>query len=273
MTVRHFLLTRFNLRMAGLDRDREGKPVLGPEWLSERLDLFERYCAPSVAGQTYRDFTWLLFLDEDTPAEARTRVSEAVSAAPDAELVFLPPIMNDEPVARAVTDRFDVDPDLLITSRVDNDDALHEDALSAVRAAARPSRREFLNLRFGYVTDGVTARVKSHKYGHYTSLVEPSSRDAFRTVHCGIPHGRARHFAPFRQLTDMPYWLEVIHGRNAANRVPGERRTYDFRSPRGLHRWLRFEVLAPARRRLWPPHYRVEHRLKDIEGPFNLRCP
>lgn len=254
----------------GLDADREGQPVLGPEWMSERLELFERYCAPSVAGQTYRDFTWLLFLDRETPEGAASRIRAAAAGAPGAELVFLPPVSSDEPVAEAIRQRVDGDPDLLITTRVDNDDALHEDALATVRARARPNRREFLNLRFGYVTDGRTARVKSHKYGHFTSLVEPASGSPFRSVHCGLPHGRARRFAPFRQVSDKPYWLEVIHGRNVANRSLTEPGAYDLKSLRGLHRWLRFEVLRPARAWFWPSHYRREHRLQDIQAPFHL---
>ena len=238
--------------------------------MRERLDLFERYCAPSVREQTNREFTWLLFLDRDTSAEARSRIAKAVAGAPDARLVFLPPVAGDGPVAAAALQHVQGTPDLLVTTRLDNDDALHEDALEVVRARARAERREFLNLRFGYVTDGRTARVKSHKYGHYTTLVEPASGAPFRTVHCGLPHGRARQFAPFRQIADRPYWLEVIHTRNAANRGLNEMGSYNLKSARGLQRWLRFEVIRPARRRFWPAHYRSEHPLQAVAGPFNL---
>ena len=161
-------------------------------------------------------------------------------------------------------------PDVLLSTRLDNDDALHERALETIRARMRPGVREFLNLRLGWVTDGVTAQVRSHKYGHFTTLVEPRAAGPFRTVWCGLPHGRARRFAPFRQIADQPYWLEVIHGRNAANRTPWEPRTYDFGTLRGLQRWLRFEVLRPARRRFWPAEYRRPRPLEEIVGPFNV---
>lgn len=270
MTVRHLLLTRFNLRVAGLDSDKSGEPVLGPDWMQERLDLFERYCAPSVRAQSNGDFTWLLFLDQDTSEEPRSRIRQAVEGGPDARLVFLPPVQGDGPVAAAALEHVGGTPDLLVTTRLDNDDALHEDALGVVRARARSGHREFLNLRFGYVTDGRTAQVKSHKYGHYATLVEPASAAPFRTVHCGLPHGRARQLAPVRQITDRPYWLEVIHARNAANRALGAHRRYDLTSAKGLQRWLRFEVIRPARRWFWPAHYRHVHPLEAVAGPFNL---
>ena len=270
MTVQHLLVTRFNLRQEGLKWDKLGNPVLGPDWMRERIGLFEHYCAPSVRAQTLTDFTWLILMDRDTSQESRARLGRVVAGMPNVEFIYLPPISTDVSVAEAVLQRTSGEPDVLLTTRLDNDDAIHQDALAVVREKMRPDRREFLNLRFGYVTDGETARVKSNKYGHFATLVEPRAAGSFRTVHCGLPHGRAHSFAPYRQITDQPYWLELIHPRNAANRGFGEIRTYDRSTLRGWHRWLRFEVIAPARRQLWPTHYRRSHRLVDIAGPFNL---
>ncbi len=265
------LLTRFNLRVQGLRNDKAGRPVLGPEWMRERLDLFEKYCVPSVRHQTVRDFTWLIFLDRDTEPADVERLRSNLTGVADARLILLPPVTGSEPVAKAALECVEGKPDVLLTTRLDNDDALHAEALATVRGRVRPDRMEFLNLRFGYVTDGRHAWVKSHKYGHFTTLVEPAASAPFHTVYCGLPHGRARRLAPFRQIADRPYWLEVIHGRNAANRGPGERRTYDFRRPKGWQRWLRFEVVRPLRKRFWPAHYRVRHRLEDVAGPFHVK--
>ena len=52
-TLDHVILTRFNLPTGGVEgimRAREG-------WLRERIDLFERYCAPSVAAQRGAEVT------------------------------------------------------------------------------------------------------------------------------------------------------------------------------------------------------------------------
>ncbi len=277
MKIQHFLITRFNLRLGNVKADRDLRPVLTEEWMAERLDLFEQVCVPSVQHQTNQDFVWLLLLDEQTPAGTVERVERAVAGVTGAELVFLPEGSDDSTIAAAVRDRVDEDTRLLLTTRLDNDDALHEDALAVVRTSTRPGRREFLNLRFGWVTDGDLARVKAHKYGHFTTLVEPrvvvgaGEAGEFRTVHCGLAHGRVRRFAPVRQLGGGPYWLEVIHQRNVSNRMVREPRAHSFGNPLAIHRWFRYEIVARVRRLAWPRRFRGDHALSDIADRFNIR--
>lgn len=267
----HFLITRFNLRLVGLAEDRRRQPVLTHAWMEDRLDLFERVCAPSVAHQSNSDFVWLILLDSETDAGVVERVEAAIAGIARAELVFLPAGSDDSTIAGVVRERVDDATDLLLTTRLDNDDALHEEALAVVRGSARPGRREFLNLKFGWVTDGVRARAKAHKYGHFATLVEPRAFGHFRTVHCGLSHGRVRRFAPVRQLSGGPYWMEVIHGRNVSNRMVGEPRAHSVTTPLALHRWFRYEIVAPARRLAWPRRLRGTHALSDVAPRFHIR--
>lgn len=46
----HYLLTRFNLAL--WQEDKNGQTIDRGEWIRKRLELFETYCLPSVAGQT-----------------------------------------------------------------------------------------------------------------------------------------------------------------------------------------------------------------------------
>lgn len=277
--TQHFLITRFNLRLGNVKADRDLRPVLTEEWMAERLDLFEQVCVPSVQHQTNQEFVWLLLLDDETAPETVGRIERAVAGVTDVEMVFLPEGSDDSTIAAAVRERVDDDTGLLLTTRLDNDDALHEDALAVVRRSTRPGRREFLNLRFGWVTDGELARVKAHKYGHFTTLVEPRGVGVggageaveFRTVHCGLAHGRVRRFAPVRQIRGGPYWLEVVHRRNVSNRMVREPRAHSFGSPLAVHRWFRYEIVAPIRRLAWPRRFRGDHALSDISDPFNIR--
>lgn len=66
----HVLMTRFNLATPG----RESAIRNRPGWLAQRFDLFERYCLPSVAAQTVRDFKWIIYFDKDTPEDFRARI-------------------------------------------------------------------------------------------------------------------------------------------------------------------------------------------------------
>lgn len=268
MKTQHFLITRFNLRLRTTRAGRRQQPGLTHEWMEERLDLFERVCAPSVRHQTNQEFVWLLFLDEETPPATVARVVSAVAGV-EAELVFLPAGSDDSTIAAAVRERVHAETGLLLTTRLDNDDALHEDAMAKIRKTARPHRREFLNPRFGWVTDGRLARVKAHKYGHFTTLVEPREFGEFRTVHCGLAHSRVRRFARVRQVGGGPFWLEVVHGRNVSNRMVGEPRAHSYTSLLGLHRWFRYEIVAHARQLAWPRRFRGDHTLSDIAAPFH----
>lgn len=267
MRIQHFLITRFNLRLHGLARDKRGGQVLTRDWLDERLEIFEHYCLPSVLQQTEQRFVWLLLLDEATDHEVVKRVEAYRRLADNVEPVYLPPIEDARDFVRPVKDRLDPETEILVTSRLDNDDALHEDALAAVRQRVR-ARREFLNLRLGFVTDGSRARVVSHKYSPFTSLVEPVGDEPLLTVYC-TTHGRQARVAPVRQIAQRPLWLRVVHARNVANTAFGEHTAIDFRSPRQLHAWFRHRVARRVRRWFWPRAHRREYRLEEIAGGFH----
>ncbi|MCU1424755.1 MAG: hypothetical protein JWM51_1046, partial [Microbacteriaceae bacterium] len=66
----HVLLTRFNLPSAGVEsliRAQEG-------WLRTRVELFERYCVPSVLAQTSSSYRWLIYFDPESPQWLKDRV-------------------------------------------------------------------------------------------------------------------------------------------------------------------------------------------------------
>ncbi len=52
---------------------------LDPANLSRRFDVFEATCLPSILGQTCKDFSWVLVVDEMLPAEFRLRLENLVS--------------------------------------------------------------------------------------------------------------------------------------------------------------------------------------------------
>src|SRR4051812_38875530 len=59
--LQHLLLTRLAVRLT------DGASIPTDDWLRARLDLFAKYCAPSVNAQTEKGFRWLLLLDENIP--------------------------------------------------------------------------------------------------------------------------------------------------------------------------------------------------------------
>ena len=70
MDFGHVILTRFNVATPG----REAAFRNLPSWLENRFDLFERNCLPTVAGQTSRNFKWLVYFDPATPAAFKAKI-------------------------------------------------------------------------------------------------------------------------------------------------------------------------------------------------------
>lgn len=64
--IRHFILTRFNLRL--WTKDKKQQPTRTSEWLEKRFQLFETFCLPSIKSQSVKNFKWIVLFDESTPA-------------------------------------------------------------------------------------------------------------------------------------------------------------------------------------------------------------
>jgi Putative rhamnosyl transferase len=207
--VTHLVLTRFNVRW-----------IVGPHdtgWLAHRFDLFERYCLPSMQGQTNQGFRWLVFFDEDTPEPFRSRI-DGYTDWPAFTPVFIGPPSSqvyDDAIAAHLDGA-----DRLVTTRLDNDDAIGRDFVARVQAAARPGTREFLNLPVGYVWHRGRLYRHEHPSNAFISLSEPAA--GFRSVWAS-QHDEAGRVAPVHQVAGGPAWLQVIHDRNVSNRVRGRR--------------------------------------------------
>jgi hypothetical protein len=211
------VLTRFNVEIAGGD----GRGIL-PEWLAVRLSLFERVCAPSVLAQQGPLRRWLVFIDTRTPLEARRRIV-AAGAPGQVSLLSVEGPLPVEQLQRMVDDAVPARRDFLITTRLDNDDALAADHLAVMRAAARRCEAEFLNPLRGYqVADG-RLYATADPSNPFLTLVE--RRDPARlplTAFCA-QHRRANMTHPVRQVRGPALWVQSVHGANLNNTVSGVR--------------------------------------------------
>jgi hypothetical protein len=62
----HYLVTRFNVPVDNWNRDKTGQPTLDGTWMKHRLALFNRYCVPTISGQTEKNFHWIIYCDVNT---------------------------------------------------------------------------------------------------------------------------------------------------------------------------------------------------------------
>lgn len=72
----HFILTAFcvdiGAKKSGYDREK----LLGEDYLLRRLDLFQKFCFPSLYHQSNQNFKWLIFFDEETPTSIKEKIEE-----------------------------------------------------------------------------------------------------------------------------------------------------------------------------------------------------
>lgn len=214
--MKHFIITPFYVRR---DLHRKiGTELPTGSWLEHRLQLFEEYCLPSVVAQSDQNFEWFIYFDDATPGQYLERMRVLTARYPNIS-IKLCAFWESPTIISHVVAALDSATKWIITSRLDNDDALRQDFVSRLHFAAE-ERREFLNFPSGIV---LYAR-KSYRYRHlsnaFLSFVEPSQnpRTAF-----SLAHEEAKEVAPVRQLDEAPAFLQVVHGQNYSNKPRGTR--------------------------------------------------
>lgn len=210
----HLILTRFNTAV-GFAPSAKG---LDDEWLQARLVLFEQYCLPSVALQRGASFTWLIFCDAASPEWFKAKMSsygELVST------VYIKGPATDEVIAQTVAATELVSNPYLITTRLDNDDAIGKDHLRLIQRAFHHQDREFVLFPLGLQSYRGQLYNVYWKSNPFLSLIEKVSADGtFTTVLC-VEHNRVRAAGKVRSILCTPQWLQVIHGSNLLNTLRG----------------------------------------------------
>lgn len=207
---------------------------MGPEpaafdraWLQARIELLRRYCLPSVAAQSAQQLEWLLLCDRSTDGD--TLATLRAHACDVAALRVIETDAHYAPVA-AISAALRPNIDVLITTRLDSDDALADRYLEAVQDYARPFERSehdtlLVNFPRGYRLDARTATVYETRMPNspFHSLLERPRRAAARTVlhgnHAFLHEDHVTH-----QDESLPAWLQVVHGGNLFNREAGSGR-------------------------------------------------
>lgn len=234
----HVILTRFNLPTGGVEglvRAREG-------WLRERIDLFERYCAPSVAAQQGVDVTWIVYLDPASPGWLLDRM------APYAERGLLHPVLREvvgvaelrEDIAAVVGTPGDV----LLTTNLDNDDGLAVDFCARLAAVATDEARVALYATRGLVLSDDGLFLLRDRRNAFCSVRENWDDPV---TSWSEYHNELHRVMPVVEIDGPPAWLQVVHGGNVSNRVRG--RLVDPAGHRSAFA-VPLDVREPARRDL-----------------------
>jgi hypothetical protein len=224
-TFEHFILTRFNVPMKSeLPPDQQPKPLgLDAGWLARRFDLFEHVCLPSVQRQTEGDFQWLVFLDWATPVSFKERM-----AALTVRYEFLRPVycsQFDEEIALAEIRRREAPGSVRITTRLDNDDAIHPRLVEKIQKLANShaasmdmQRGFFISFPVGCAERKGDFYIRREKNNLFVSFV--SAPECARTV-LGVDPRTIAEVAPVVFEQARPMWCQVFHDENVDAHLRG----------------------------------------------------
>lgn len=204
----HFLLTRF--------------AVYGPHgeaptdrWLHDRFKLFEDYCLPSVRNQTCKMFRWALLVSPDLPEWVKSRLLELGFNLED---LIISHDWRSSTAASAWVSR-NSKSKAILTTRLDNDDALATNFVDRLHAKVRADELRVYNFTFGLQLTSAGVLMRAYRSNPFASLLEPTMNQP-QTV-LAIDHGLLKDSWPVQQIRGRPGWLQVVHESNLANTAKG----------------------------------------------------
>lgn len=182
MKAEHFLITRFDYP--------DGYPHL-----KRRIELFNKYTLPSVKKQVNQRFKWIILSSNPEWFEGIDCIVTRISGLKD--------------ILASVKSEW------VITSRVDNDDALHPRYIAEVQAHSEPKEMviDFRGYRYNLSTGKVVKfdSIYEKKPSPFSSLIQKAG-----DVDIGVlkfKHGDLSDHFPVKRLNQRR-WIQMIHETN-----------------------------------------------------------
>jgi len=213
-SYQHFLITCFNLDF----KIRPREQILDEKYLSKRLKLFTDICYPSVKTQTNQNFQWLVFFDSETPETVKKEIFKLASWEK-----MLPVFVDTVDVSRniwgdIVRNYLQEDTEFVITTNLDNDDAISRDYIDLIQDSYREQEFEFINFPFGYILNDQGLFLREFLSSPFLSLIESKHG----VVTCKIIgyerlYEMSQKGVSVRHRVAHPTWLQIVHDSNVLN--------------------------------------------------------
>jgi hypothetical protein len=204
------------------------------EWTGKRIELFKTYCLPSILNQSCKAFKWLIFFDADTPEEFNDFLITLRSYS-FIYICYSKGIEDFEAsYAEEVKKRTGISVKWIITTRIDNDDCLHRDAVEIIQKNLTERHGFLISLASGYLLN-IKDRTLSHYFypmSPFITLIEENKGDIkgiFGKGHTKYDSLRLFVFKEIwleyinkiprksRFILSKPLWIQTVHGENVSN--------------------------------------------------------
>ena len=224
----HLLVTRWNIKLSP-------PRTCNAEWMKHRIELFKRFCLPSVREQTTKKFHWLLLIDKSTTGEYEKRISELVSPCD-----FPVKVLRSQTIKEYANSRKEK---WLIASRLDNDDILAASYMEKMQERFR-GREKLIRAKLGYqmkIDKRFLPVPVNPEEEDLTLFLSGSRSGPFLSIHSKRESGvlmdgdhtsinkRVSGRSPSALIPGVdfpieyllePMWIQTIHGKNAGNSFP-----------------------------------------------------
>jgi hypothetical protein len=246
----HYLVTRFNVPAHKWQHDKSGNPTLDKTWLQDRLGLFNRFCVPSIKGQTENNFRWLIYCDIVTETDVMQQIKSAVLEIPQASIKLLHHL--DELLPDLRNEMSAAPTPFVISSRLDNDDGLSKDFIRIIQAHFRPEDSILFNYKNGLFYDNkqkILTRFNAGYKNHFGSLIESNSPGKELMTIFGFHHTSPPDEIFVEDIDEKISWVKIIHSRNARSQLKGKpvfskRLLNNFTIPKEYFRFSVFNVMS-----------------------------
>jgi FkbM family methyltransferase len=221
----HFVITRFNIPAEGWDVDKNKQPVNNDSWLTSRIELFEQFCFPSLKNQTNKNFKWLVFFDPNSPQFLKDKITEWCAACS----IFFPlyAVNYDQFIEYELGEKVQTiassESKYILTTRIDNDDAFHENAIDTIQRQFIPGKEYIIELRTGISLDILNniALKRNYKSNPFITLVEENNKQLLLKTVMAEGHPKWIEIVSFKVVQGKPMWIQVIHDKNVSNALKG----------------------------------------------------
>ncbi len=218
MLYKHFLATRFNVKIGNWNTTKNGEPLLNDSWMDDRFKLFETYCLPSVKNQSNQNFVWCIYFDINTTEIYKNRIKELGKSFSNIHTFYIGSINELRPNLLTFINSVKEDAEYIITSRLDTDDLLHKDYIKVVQALFKPAHDMLLDLRSGYQVciENNTREIRNYwnDFNPFISLVEKQNNveSIFNKMHKDwVDSDKVIVYDQSR------LWIELVHSKNKIN--------------------------------------------------------
>lgn len=132
MSYRHVVITRFSVRF-NMDTEKRGV-LFSEQRLDMRMKVFKTICLPSILNQTWKRFYWVILVDYMLPSKYRQELDKLALKHTFIRILQWKPEQYKLAYIDWLKDaNIDIKCNHIITTRLDDDDALHQEFTNLVQ--------------------------------------------------------------------------------------------------------------------------------------------